>query len=290
MPIHAPHNLYRGVNPHLMSLLQTSGDELSLYESFHNALIGYLRMQLNQHLPEGYSALSEQSLQILTDAPKPKRPRPDVTVFRKRDMPIVQARGLPPAAEPTLIIDIEDLLADLPEYLTAVTVYQIKPVRSKLPVLRFELLSPANKEGGTHHRFYLAKRGETLRSAIPLVEIDLLHEQPPILSKQPIYPHEEKSAPYSIGLTLPPEKIARIYDVFVNESLPTINLPLVGSDQVLVNFDQVYQDTYNENSFYHDEVDYAQLPARFDTYSADDQARIRARIAEIAAEYPEEQN
>ena len=64
-PIRLKQNPYRGPNAHLLSLQQTPDrDNAGLWHSFHSDYITYSVEWLNANLPDGYSALSEQSLQI----------------------------------------------------------------------------------------------------------------------------------------------------------------------------------------------------------------------------------
>ena len=75
-------NPYKGINAHLNSLLQTSATESqpALWSSFHASHINHIADFLNDALPDGYIALSEQSLQVRTELDNViKRPRPGVT-------------------------------------------------------------------------------------------------------------------------------------------------------------------------------------------------------------------
>src|SRR5690606_34079662 len=70
-------------------------------------------------------------------------------------------------------------------------------------VARIELLSPANKPNGRHHDAYNARRAESLESGVPLIEIDYLHEAPPVIYPLPIYPHDERATPYMVIVSDP---------------------------------------------------------------------------------------
>lgn len=63
-----------------------------------------------------------------------------------------------------------------------------------------------------------------------------------------------------------------------------ISVPLSNPDLIQLNLQQVYDETYQLGRWgiYRDLVDYAQLPARFHTYSPADQERIHQRMAMIA--------
>jgi hypothetical protein len=61
LPIHAAKNLYRGVNPHLNSLLQNRDGE---WQSFHATHIADMRRMVEVQLPPNYYARSEKTLQV----------------------------------------------------------------------------------------------------------------------------------------------------------------------------------------------------------------------------------
>jgi len=70
MPVHQRENVYGGVNAHLQSALQTpSGAEsgVMMWASFHSDHVTNISEFLNERLPAGYVARTEQSLQILRD-------------------------------------------------------------------------------------------------------------------------------------------------------------------------------------------------------------------------------
>lgn len=84
MPIQSAKNLYRGVNVHLMSLLQNEPGE---WESFHAEHIIHLRDSIETELPPYYIAQGERSLQIREGEDERRRPErtvPDVTIVQMR--------------------------------------------------------------------------------------------------------------------------------------------------------------------------------------------------------------
>lgn len=229
-------NLFRGVNPHLNSFLQSDGGG---WESFHATAIERLTDDLDAHLPAGYYVLCEG-------------------VF------------------------CDDELTN-----KAVIIYHFESAEMPgRPVTRLELLSPANKPGGSHHVTYLARRRETLASGLRLVEVDWLHETPPVVRAIPSYPeHASGAYPYWLIISDPRPSVTAgqmaIYGTGVHQPLPTIDLPLEGQDTLAVHFEQIYQRIFESRRLFGMVADYRQPPVRFETYAPSDQAIIQQRMAEI---------
>lgn len=283
-------NLFRGINPHLNSFLQSDGGG---WESFHATAIERLTDDLDAHLPAGYYVLSEKSLQVSSFSLDPvgptvsRRTIPDISVYTTRHE--VNSEYPQTGSQPTLTLPITATFEDEEENFNAVVVYFLEsgemPGR---PVTRIELLSPANKPGGSHHVTYLARRRETLGSGLRLVEIDWLHETPPVVRAIPSYPERASGAyPYWLIISDPRPSVAAgqmaIFGTAVHQPLPVIDLPLEGPDTLEVNFEQLYQRVFEGRRLFGMVVDYRQPPIRFETYALDDQAVIQERMAEINA-------
>jgi hypothetical protein len=67
---------------------------------------------------------------------------------------------------------------------------------------RIELLSPSNKQGEGYIQ-YREKRYAALKSVVALVELDFLHESPPVVKGLPLYPTEPESYAYNITVSDP---------------------------------------------------------------------------------------
>jgi hypothetical protein len=77
-----------------------------------------------------------------------------------------------------------------------------------------------------------------------------------------------------------------LYGFRVDEPIPTLRIPLWGSDVVELDFDIVYQHTFNTNPVYGLRfVDYAQRPERFETYDDEDRQRIQAVMKRAEEKY-----
>lgn len=287
MPLQAEHNLYPGVNVHLNSYLQ---NEPGGWANFHSLHVTHLAEALDQDLPSGYFARSETSLQIDVIDPgsgyeQRTRTRPDVMIY-KGGPPAAGSTALLEATAPTEVMPLPETLPE-EQALTGLVIYQAgegSPLGR--PVTRVELLSPANKPGGTHYEQYMVKRLQTLKSGLRLVEIDYLHQSPPILPVLPDYTRQEAGASaYSILVSDPrptfEKGTVKRYAFGVITPLPIINIPLAGADVVTLSFGAVYNHTFESARFFRLVVDYAENPVNLSSYSADDQQHIQQHLAAI---------
>ena len=276
-------NPYKGINAHLNSMLQTEGDESqpSLWSSFHASHINHIADFLNDELPDGYIAMSEQSLQVRTDfGMEIKRPRPDVSIFQQSKTPAsISSQSVMPTWQAEIVDTIE---AD--EYYTAVLIYEVDEQKQLgQVVVRIELLSPSNMPNQSAYAAYRMKRIENLRSGIPLIEIDYLHEFVSPITSLPQYPNDDDSFPFYTALSDPHpslnEGMVLVFGSYVNESLKQIPIPLGGS-QLLFDLDAVYQHTF-ERRRYHTLVNYENNPVRVESYGERDKLRIHQVMEQL---------
>lgn len=168
-----------------------------------------------------------------------------------------------------------------------VVIYQLDETDAPgRPITRLELLSPANKPGGSHHGQFLLKRGQTLSSGLRLVEIDHLHQLRPVVAGVPSYPEREAGAyPYWVMVSDPRPSLEegqlQLYGVGVLDALPVVEVPLAEDDSVLVDFGQPYNATYESLQFFRMMVDYAQEPVEMGRYWEDDRERIRSHLQSV---------
>lgn len=199
-------NIFNGVNPYLNSLLHPPGtdDQPSLWAAFHSSHINHIADFLNEQLPVHYTAYSEQSLQVRGvdwgDEIILRRPRPDVTVFQQGmgGSPPIVARA---AAHPTWEAAIATVIEPVKRPVAVVIRALEADATLGRVVARIEVLSPSNKPGGSDYSAYENKRIETLESGIPLIEIDYLHETPPVIHGIPVYPEAPGAYPYLIAVS-----------------------------------------------------------------------------------------
>ncbi len=282
MPIHLTSNPYAGVNAHANSGMQNKAGNWGRSASYHFEHLLDIRRALNAVLPPGYEAHSEVSLQMWQMSAEDdtslregsNQPQPDMDTLEEVDM---------------LVVDPLYDSMDWPDLnMGAVIIYKVEP-DSELgrPVTRIELLLPINKPQGFYYSQYRDKRNIALMSGLPLIEIDYLHEQPPVYKKVPSYPNAPKSFAYSIAVSDPRPSVHEgrfiIYGFGVDKPIPRFNIPLDGANQVIgFALGPVYNQTFDSSVTLHRVIDYAEPPERMETYSAADQVRIQARMRVVS--------
>jgi hypothetical protein len=236
-------NPFKGVNPYLNSILQTpeTDSRPELWTSFQSNHISFISASLNEQLPEHYVAYSEKGLQLVEESDYEEIRPPFCVVIR-----------LP---------NEQDRLGEV--------------------ITRIEVLTPTNKPGGTFYAGYRDRRQASLDRRIPLIEVDYLHESSPVVPALPVYPHEMGSYPYIISLAHPITGQVNVYGIVIDQLLPVIPIPLAREETLFFDLDPVYQHTFKARRSHLVIKNYDTDPLRFETYSLDDQARIRARVQEI---------
>jgi hypothetical protein len=286
MAMRSRENLYNGVNAHLHRLMQSKCTDKPSWRGFHSDMITHLVGYLNSVLPENYQAATEQSLQIVRHEVSGTRV-PDVTVYQTQKPSRSHEQVLETVAE-TWTATIETTIPPLEDVFAAVIYYRHDDELSTsmgVPVTRIEVLSPANKVGGSYYRAYVLNRHEALESGLPLVEIDYLHETTSPILGMPSYPEDETSYPYSITVSDPrrrqDEKQVRSFGFRVDDPIPTLLIPLTDEETISVDFGAVYDETF-EKGRRGNQVDYALPPENLDSYAPIDQQRIIARMHAVS--------
>lgn len=283
MPIRSKDNQYKGINAHLHSHFQTEGG----WSGFHGMHITHLAEAINEDLPTSYLVDVEQSLQIREFHPdtgeRIRRPQPDITVYESRtsssESPSTTSGTVATLTQP--LAETVEVNEDL--YYTALVIYRVEDDASLgRPITRIELLSPSNKFGDGYAQ-YREKRIATLRSEMILVEMDYLHETPPVVKGVPSYADRESGAyPYNITISDPTpsfdEGTAKTYAFGIDEPIPMLDIPLLKSDSVTVDFNVVYNRTFGSLGAYSQRVDYEALPHNFESYAENDQKKIKQRM------------
>lgn len=281
-------NAYAGVNAHLNSSLQAAGtlNQPSIWPGFHGQHVTHIADALNAQLPGQYFAISEQSFQTrgldVLGETDTQYPKPNVSVFHHGAAPSMAVAPTAAALTPTWEAALAEVI-DLTDQPRAVVIRELVP-QHKLGrvVTRIELLSPSNKPGGSGYESYAIKRANAIAEGIPLIEIDYLHEDPPIITKMPVYPHDAASYPYAIIVSDPrPEWMRgrmRVYGFGVDEPIKRFPLPLLEDEMLVFDLNAVYQHTFQAGRWGDILVDYQQEPERFHTYSTADQDKIRAIV------------
>lgn len=279
--MYAQKNLFKGVNPLLMSLLQTTGAYKSIYPAFHASHITHLSDFLNEQLPSGYRAMGTQSLQVLrSEDGSPFVPDkdfiPDVSIFKNIETGSPQREAdSQSGAAPALVLT---LAATLPREQTLLGVGIFKTGQHPElgePIVRLELLSPSNKLPHTDAAAYIENRRKCFQAGTNLIEIDFLHETRSPIVGIPVYPDDPNAQPYSIAVSRPEQNTLSFYPFGIQQEIPTLAIPLEGEKQLVFNFDAVYQHTFEKGRWGElPSIDYMQEPLRMHTYSQRDQTLI----------------
>lgn len=293
-PIRTQRNLYRGVNAHLHSHFQAMGS----WRGFHTSHLTHVLVALkSQVLPMGYTVDAEVSLQIRRHDGFLQSPRADLAIFdtvperaKSNQRPTEAARTQGQVATLPALLDLP-MSVEKP-YRAIV----IKPLGEPDTIVTWlELLSPSNKVYPPDAADYRQKRLQILDAGIPFVELDYLHETPALF----VVPTESA---YRIAVFEPRptllDGVGHVVSFGVDEPIPMMTIPLSADDTLSFDFNAPYQRTYSELLYGLELVDYAQLPANFETYNEADRARIlsimlaaadaRQRGGELTADLPHE--
>jgi hypothetical protein len=123
-PVRSIKNQYLGINAHLHSTFQSEG----VWDSFHTAQITYLTAALKAKLlPMGYTAESQESLQIRRLGEPVARPESDVTIYdTDRERSLRPFTGHVGGSQRVAILDIMTLREELSPY-RAIAIYELAP-------------------------------------------------------------------------------------------------------------------------------------------------------------------
>ncbi|MBI3407513.1 MAG: DUF4058 family protein [Planctomycetes bacterium] len=138
------------------------------WRDIHASLIIYARDQIEEQLPSNLVARVEERLIVEPEDGEDRAIYPDVRVMeqRNRDQGSSIAVLAGPATAEPIIVDYEKTTE------TFVRILE-RGARTRL-ITVIEILSFSNKQPGESQDQYLQKQKELLRSAVSLVEIDLL--------------------------------------------------------------------------------------------------------------------
>lgn len=283
-------NLYPGINPHLNSRLQSPGGG---WEMFHASFIETLARELDVTLPPNYAAFNEKSLQVTridgsTGSPFGRRGRTKPDIFVSRVGSGSFQRPNDSVSAPTLEFPVTDGLLEEDDALGLVIYRFVAKETPGIPITRIEVLSPANKIDGSDYETYMRNRRQTLVAGLRLVEVDLLHETPPIIASIPSYVDNETDAfPYSVIVSDPRPSLdagkTYVYSFVVADNPPKVSIPLEDDDFVVVDFAQVYSATVEGRRAFDLLTNYKNQPDRFHTYNKTDQTYILQMMGKIGS-------
>ncbi len=205
--------------------------------------------RLERHLSEG--SVWDTPAELISLAGK----EPDLTVAETATAPQLESTAVLPAptASATQELDTDELA--LRGQRRIVIYVRTQPRRA---VASIELLSPSNKAAGTVGQArYLEKRASALHGGLHWIEIDLLRggQRPPLTVTLP------QPADYLayVAQATPTGWQHLAYAWSLRDPLPPLPIPLLGSDQALLDLSACFRTAYDRIAA-DDEADYADLP------------------------------
>jgi len=163
---------------------------------------------------------------------------PDIGVVERSPVPLPTKSGAT-VLEPTL-----QAATQMPEMVPQMSV-EIQDVEDRQLVTLIEMISPANKRG-QGYREYVEKRTRILLSTSHLLEIDLLRNGTRVPMRKELPP-----SPYFIFLSRWQRRpIMDIWEVGLNQVLPTIPIPLLPEDDdVALDLQQAFTNVYDSVAY-----------------------------------------
>jgi hypothetical protein len=229
---------FPGMDPYL--------EQPSRWPDLHHELISEIRAELNRLLRPRYFATVEERV-YLSDENDPARGIfvPDVHLFArslKSSRSPMHGRANSATIEPyevTTVVEDEIHEARI----------EIVDTNKRSIVTVIEILSPTNKMKGSYGREnYQHKRRQILCSQSHLVEIDLLRSGIRIPIREQLPPYD-----YLIHVARAIELQQRrslAWPIPITEPLPTISIPLKGSDpDVNIDMQQIFASAYDRGAF-----------------------------------------
>src|SRR5580765_7224269 len=231
-----------------------------LWGDFHRELIGDLKREIADHLPERYLVRTNVRSYVELVEAEGKDVRhfePDVSLLSPSPAVATQTMG-PPAvvAEPSIEQEVM-LRAFIAEEFKENFIEIFYQEDEEILVTCVEVLSPSNKrKGSTGWKEYLRKRQALLLGQANLVELDLLRggTKMPMLDPWP-------NCPYTILIgrqtTTPRCRVLKAYSL---TPLPAIAVPLIGGDPDVTVALQPLIDAAYERYRYFRNIDYTKPP------------------------------
>lgn len=233
-----------------------------IFQELHTQMLAEMQALLQPQLRPKYVARLERHLSegSVWDVPEAaislERKEPDVTIVSRtstRKHSGSTATLAAPSVRAEEFLDADEL--EIRKQRRIVIYVQGKPRQA---VTGIEVLSPGNKQAGAvANERYLEKRASALHGGLHWVEIDLLRQgvRPPIPLAAP------KDADYLSYVAQATETGWHhlIYAWSLREALPALPIPLLGSDQALLELETCFRRAYDRIAA-DDEVDYAAAP------------------------------
>jgi hypothetical protein len=237
----------------------------SLWEDFHDKLVGEIERALAESLPNRYAVrLGERSYVVLSSSDDdPERTTEEQEYRSKADVAVSLRRDQPPASQPASATATIEAEIETPINMRALVETEYREIFAEIIELHperrlittIEVLSPANKRRRTAGWFqYTRKRQAHLEGNANLVEIDLLRggERLPMEDEWPASPYyllmsRRKQAP-----------MCTVWPVHFVRPLPVIPVPLAPPDPDASLAIQPMIEAIYKRSRYEQDIDYRQ--------------------------------
>lgn len=265
---------FPGMDPYL--------ENPGIFPDFHDAFIAYLRESMQPELPEPYvAALGRRAWVEVSE----RFIGPDVNLLHSFPSSSASSATAQVAAAATSEVTqpIVVHVSHDEQVETRVELYVGRGQDRRL-VTAIELLSPTNKTASERGReLYLRKQAELLDSKTHLIEIDFLRgglhttAVPEDRLRRKVAP-----TPYHVcGHRFDRFEDFLIYPIRLQDTLPTIAIPLLpGDGEIAISLQQVFERTYAAGP-YHREIDYAsEVPPPL--LSGTDHQWVKQRLAGLA--------
>jgi hypothetical protein len=208
--------IFPGMDPYL--------ENPAFFPGVHNRMVVYMADQIAPFLRPRY--IASVGDRVYVEGPQPRPILPDVWV---RETAPRQRGG---AAATAAALD-EPVVIDVPELEIHEPYIEILDRESGMRVVTvIELVSPSNKYAGPGRDSYVAKQQEVVRSAVHLVEIDLLRYGPHVVAVAESLVRARFPYDYLISINRAAVRRSR-FEVFprtVRQPLPRMPIPLAGHD------------------------------------------------------------
>jgi Protein of unknown function (DUF4058) len=231
-------NPFPGMDPYL------EGD---LWTTVHTDLCAEIARQLSPKLRPKYVALSTRRVVLA-----PPDENGTAAPHRFPDVGILSSHA-PGASSPASVASAPLILAaNFPEPIPHISV-EIRDVAERRLVTCIEVLSPTNKRGPGREE-YASKRYQILSGTAHLVEIDLLR----VGTRFPTQPLP--AVPYFVFVSRAEHRHdVEVWPIPLEEALPSLAIPLLDDDTVLLNLQQALAVIYDIIG-YDELVDYMKPP------------------------------
>ena len=191
----------------------------------HTSLTAYIKDALNESLPDGLVARSEESVRIDEPGHESHYARPDVNIVERQ--PFAPAAG----GSATATVSEHEIFASLsPEEDRWIEIVEARD-HSKV-ITAIEILSPANKWDAAGVRAYQKKVALFHAGRVNTVEIDLLRQGQHATAVPLNLLTPDAALPYHVCVWRPSEVRGRleVYRFGLRDPLPVVAVPLRATD------------------------------------------------------------